>query len=237
MPDNSTDTLNQLEQDLGIQFSDKKLLQQVFIHRSYLNEHRSLGIGHNERLEFLGDAVLELVVTEYLFRNFPNPKGELTSWRSALVKGETLAEVAIELNFPNYLLLSHGETKSGGRQKNLLLANAFEAFIGALYLDAGYKACQKFLDSRVISRLENILKNNLFIDPKSQLQEYTQRHFNMTPSYRIVSETGPDHAKVFVAEVLVGDKVLGTGNGSSKQAAQVGAAEAALSSVLSSSEG
>lgn len=229
-------TIQELEQELGLEFNDKQLLQQVFIHRSYLNEHRGAGLNHNERLEFLGDAVLELVVTEHLFRQYPNPEGELTSWRSALVKGETLAEVALELRFPEYLLLSHGETKSGGKQKNLLLANAFEAFIGALYLDKGYEVCQQFLDTWVISRLENILKNNLFLDPKSRLQEHTQRHFGITPTYRIVTETGPDHAKIFEAEVLIGDRLLGKGSGNSKQSAQVGAAEAAISSLLSESQ-
>jgi len=220
--------LAQLEQALNIYFHDKDLLQQVFVHRSYLNEHRSFALGHNERLEFLGDAVLELVVTEYLFRNYPNPEGELTSWRSALVKGETLAQVAIELNFPEYLLLSYGEAKSGGKNKNLLLANAFEAFIGALYIDSDYKTCQTFIEQYVVSRLENILKNFLFVDPKSRLQEYTQQRFGQTPQYRVVGESGPDHAKTFEVEVFVGERSIGKGTGSSKQSAQISAAEAAL---------
>lgn len=225
--------LHEFENQAGVEFKNKDLLQQVFVHRSYLNEHRSFALGHNERLEFLGDAVLELVVTEYLYKTFPNPEGELTSWRSALVKGETLALVALELNFPEYMLLSYGEAKSGGKNKNLLLANAFEAFIGALYLDSDYPTCQDVIQRFIISRLEGILKNSLFIDPKSRLQEYTQQHFGMTPNYRVLSETGPDHAKLFEVEAVIGERVLGVGTGSSKQAAQISAAEAALISLIS----
>ena len=227
--------LADFEKSIDLQFKDKDLLQQVFVHRSYLNEHRGFGLGHNERLEFLGDAVLELIVTEYLFRTFPNPEGELTSWRSALVKGETLAQIANELNFPEYMLLSYGETKNGGKNKNLLLANAFEALIGALYMDAGYEVCQQFLQKWVISRLDNILKNQLFVDPKSRLQEHTQQHFSITPTYNVVNESGPDHAKLFEVEVSIGERILGTGTGSSKQAAQISAAQAALSNLLAKS--
>src|SRR5690606_35572734 len=146
----------------------------------------SSGLEHNERLEFRGDAVLELVVTEYLYSTYPNPEGELTTWRSALVKGETLADIAKELDFPEYILLSRGEIKSGGKHKDLLLANAFEALIGALYLHKGYEACSIFISRWVLSRLENILENDHFIDPKSRLQEYTQQHFGHTPSYVVI---------------------------------------------------
>lgn len=227
-------SLSDLQQEIGQHFTDQDLLQQVFIHRSYLNEHRSSGLEHNERLEFLGDAVLELVVTEYLYRTYPNPEGELTTWRSALVKGETLADIAKELNFPEYILLSRGEIKSGGKHKNLLLANAFEALIGALYLDKGYEASAEFISRWVLSRLDNILENHLFIDPKSRLQEYTQQHFGHTPGYEVIEESGPDHAKEFTVEVRAGQKVLGRGTGSSKQGAQIAAAETALTQLISS---
>jgi ribonuclease-3 len=224
--------LSELELAVDISFTNKDLLQQVFVHRSYLNEHRGFALGHNERLEFLGDAVLELVVTEHLYNNFPNPEGELTSWRSSLVKGETLAVVALELNFPEYLMLSYGEAKSGGKNKNFLLANAFEAFIGALYLDKGYDACASFIGKYIISRLAHILENQLFVDPKSRLQEYTQQHFGQTPSYMVIDEEGPDHAKTFTVEARIGERVIGKGTGNSKQGAQVSAAQSALDTLI-----
>jgi ribonuclease-3 len=220
--------LSTFEERVGIDFDDKDLLQQVFVHRSYLNEHRGFTLGHNERLEFLGDAVLELVVTEYLYTTYPNPEGELTNWRSALVKGETLAKVASELGFADYLMLSYGEAKSGGRAKNLILANAFEALIGAMYLDAGYIKCQEFISRHVLSRLDDILENQLFIDPKSRLQEHTQERFSITPSYQVLSEEGPDHAKQFLVGVFLNEKEIARGTGASKQSAQVSAAENAL---------
>ena len=213
---------------LQIEFTDKELLQQVFVHRSYLNEHRSFPLGHNERLEFLGDAVLELTVTEYLYTAFPNPEGELTNWRSALVKGETLAVIAGSLGFSEYLLLSTGEIKSGGRNKNQLLANAFEALLGALYLDQGYAACQGLVSRLVLTRLPHILENRLFIDPKSQLQEIAQEKFGITPTYTLLSEDGPDHSKLFQVAVFVGQNQLGSGSGPSKQAGQIAAAAEAL---------
>jgi ribonuclease-3 len=220
-----------LEDKIGYSFTDRDLLQQVFVHRSYLNEHRNFPLEHNERLEFLGDAVLELVVTEYLYRNFPNPEGELTTYRSALVKGETLAVIATELGFSEYLMLSHGEEKSGGRDKAYLLANALEAFIGALHLDGSYQVAEKFVNGFVLVRLADILEKKLHIDPKSRLQEYTQEHFGQTPAYTIVSEVGPDHAKEFTVAVKIGERELGQGTGNSKQAGQVAAAAAALTEL------
>ena len=166
--------LEAVQKRTGLRFNDQQLLQQVFVHRSYLNEHRSFPLGHNERLEFLGDAVLELVVTEYLYRNFPNPEGELTNWRSSLVKGEMLAKIAVSLEFSENLLLSYGETRSGGKNKNQLLANAFEALLGALYMDQGYLPCQDFIQRTVTIHLQEILEQRLFVDPKSELQELTQ---------------------------------------------------------------
>ncbi|HSI20102.1 MAG TPA: ribonuclease III [Verrucomicrobiae bacterium] len=220
-----------LEDRIGYVFRDRDLLQQVFIHRSYLNEHRAFPLDHNERLEFLGDAVLELVVTEHLYKTFPNPEGELTTFRSALVKGETLATIANDLNFSEYLMVSKGEEKSGGKNKAYLLANALEAFIGALHLDGGYEAAEKFIHQCVLNLLENILANKLHIDPKSRLQEYTQEHFGQTPIYDVISETGPDHAKEFSVVVRIGDRELGRGLGASKQAGQVAAAAEALAGL------
>jgi ribonuclease III len=225
-------TLQQLQEQLQIFFTDQQLLQQVFVHRSYLNEHKSYTGDHNERLEFLGDAVLELIVTDHLYRSFPNPEGELTIWRSALVKGETLASVAQKLDFPDYLLLSRGEAKSGGSTKGYLLANSLEAFIGALYLDQGYAACEGFVHAHIIALLPEIFESGSFIDPKSRLQEYTQEHHAQTPQYVVVDEVGPDHAKTFTVEVRIGDQALATGTGMSKQAGQVAAARAALEQLL-----
>lgn len=225
-------TVDQFEESIQIFFTDKDLLQQVFVHRSYLNEHRSFTLGHNERLEFLGDAVLELVVTEFLYRTYPNPEGELTNWRSALVKGETLAVVASELNFSEYMMLSYGEEKSGGKNKGLLLANAFEALLGALYLDQGYDVCQTFITTHVLVLLPAILEQQLFIDPKSRLQEYTQEHYSITPSYVVISEDGPDHAKQFLVAVMINEKELARGTGTSKQAAQIAAAQEAVKSLM-----
>lgn len=226
-----TPPLTTLQEDLGVTFNDQALLQQVFVHRSYLNEHKGFSLDHNERLEFLGDAVLELAVTDHLYRTYPNAEGELTAWRSSLVKGEQLAEVARSLKFPDYLLLSYGEAKSGGREKGYLLANAFEAFIGALYLDRGYEACADFIDKHVLSLLPDIISRKLYIDPKSQLQEFAQEKFSQTPTYQVISEEGPDHAKVFTVGVVVGEKVIAQGSGGSKQAAQIAAAEAALTEL------
>ena len=226
--------LELFEERIGVTFTDRDLLQQAFVHRSYLNEHRGFKTGHNERLEFLGDAVLELVVTEHLYSSYPNPEGELTNWRSALVKGETLADVASTLGFSEYLLLSHGEQKSGGKNKGILLANSFEALVGAMYLDQGYEVCKTFLHSVIISRLPSILEHELFIDPKSRLQEHTQEHYSITPSYVLVEEDGPDHAKQFTVAVMVGEKELGRGVGSSKQSAQIAAAQSALTEIVAS---
>jgi ribonuclease III len=228
--------LQQFQEKIGFSFNDQDLLQQVFVHRSYLNEHKSYTLDHNERLEFLGDAVLELVVTDHLYRSFPNPEGELTIWRSALVKGETLAGIAHEMGLPDLLLLSKGEAKSGGSTKAYLLANTLEALLGALYLDQGYSACEQFVHQHIISLLPDILSSGSFIDPKSRLQEYTQEHFNQTPQYIVTEEVGPDHAKTFTVEVRIVDRVLAVGSGLSKQAAQVAAARSALAEIDQSLE-
>jgi ribonuclease-3 len=211
-------------------FNDDNLLLLAFTHRSYLNEHRKTVKEHNERLEFLGDAVLELVVTEHLYHNFSEPEGILTNWRSALVRTESLSAAASKLNVEPYLRLSRGERNGSERAKNQILANTFEAIIGAIYLDQGYEAARVFITTNILSRLEAILKHDLWHDAKSLLQESAQSHEGETPSYKVKEEEGPDHDKIFTIEVYIGDSIRGTGTGHSKQAAQQQAAEEALKS-------
>ncbi len=213
---------------IGIQFKDIKLLQQALTHRSYLNEHREYKLDHNERLEFLGDAVLELVVTEYLYKNYTNPEGELTSWRAALVNGENLAQIAKTLGVEEYLLMSKGEAKDTGRARQYLLANAMEAIIGAIYLDKGYETSEKFIFKNVIFNLDDVLKNKLYMDPKSFFQERAQDVVKITPSYRVLEESGPDHDKHFAVGVYLGDNLIAKGEGNSKQEAQREAAKNGL---------
>ena len=217
-----------LEKQMGMKFKNWHLLRTAFVHRSYLNEHKSSDLEHNERLEFLGDAVLELAVTEYLYSNFPNPEGDLTNWRSALVKGNMLAKIARDLSVGEYLFLSHGEEKSGGRNKDYLLANAFEAVIGVIYLELGYKKAQKFIEKFLLVHLEGILKTGSHIDAKSKLQEMAQEKVGVTPNYKLQHEEGPDHDKIFTMGAFIGDRMVGKGNGSSKQIAEQVAAEDAL---------
>jgi ribonuclease-3 len=220
--------LQEFQDRLGLTFHDIALLERAFIHRSYLNEHPKLGLEHNERLEFLGDAVLELVVTDYLYRHYPNPEGDLTNWRSALVKTESLAAVAAALGIAQYFKLSRGEAKGNARSHALISANAVEALIGAMYLDQGYDVAKEFITDHVISRLPGILKEGSWLDPKSRFQELAQDQYGLTPSYRVLAEDGPDHDKIFTIGVYVGDKLFGKGEGSSKQAGQQVAAQAAL---------
>ena len=225
---NTKPALDTLQNQLGITFEDKSLLERAFIHRSYLNEHPKSGLEHNERLEFLGDAVLELVVTDFLYRNYENPEGDLTNWRSALVKTESLSAVAEKLELDQYLMLSRGEAKGNERSRALIHANCVEAVIGAIYLDKGYDAARKFIDANIISRLEGILADGSWVDPKSKFQELAQEREGFTPHYKVMDEMGPDHDKVFVVGVYVGDRLCGKGQGSSKQAAQQAAAATAL---------
>ncbi len=224
MPNN----LSEIEEKLGISFTNKDLLRQVFVHRSYLNENAGFDLDHNERLEFLGDAVLELVVTEHLYKSYSNPEGELTNWRSAIVRGVMLAEIAQGLSMGDYLFLSRGEQKSGGKARQLILANTFEAFIGALYLDKGYEAAQQFIGTHLLVRLPAIIEKKLYLDSKSRLQELAQEKFSVTPNYRVLAEQGPDHAKSFTVGVFIADKLMGEGAGSSKQNAEQAAASNAL---------
>jgi len=220
--------LTELENKLGIKFRNPVLLQQALIHRSFLNENSQLHLNHNERLEFLGDAVLELVVTEFLYGRYESPEGELTNWRAALVKRSMLAEVAKELTIGEYLYLSKGEEKTGGRFKELILANALEAIIGAIYLDQGLKTVRRFLQKTLLRRLKEILEKELYVDAKSKLQELTQERWGVVPVYKTIAEYGPDHNKSFVVGVYLKNKLLGQGTGSSKQTAEQAAASAAL---------
>lgn len=227
--------IKDLEQELGIEFQDKSLLERAFIHRSYLNEHPKLGLEHNERLEFLGDAVLELVVTDHLYKNYSNPEGDLTNWRSALVKTESLSAVAATLNLDRFLQLSKGESKGNARSRALIHANCVEAMIGAIYLDQGYEQAQSFVRDQIISKLEGILAEGSWVDPKSKFQELAQEREGHTPHYRVLEEVGPDHDKVFTVGVYVGDRLCGKGQGSSKQAAQQKAAAVALKAYIKKS--
>ncbi len=216
------------ERVLKCSFSDIDLLITAFTHRSYLNEHRHSVKEHNERLEFLGDAVLELAVTEFLFLEYQEPEGVLTNWRSSLVRTESLAESAHKLKIEDLLRLSKGEKHGTERARTQILANTFEAIVGAIYLDQGYETAKKFIHQQIISKFDKILKSGIYIDFKSKLQETAQKKENLTPLYRVLAENGPDHDKNFRAGVFVGDNMRGIGEGPSKQTAQQKAAEVAL---------
>lgn len=213
---------------LGLVFNDIQLLVTAFTHRSYLNEHKKTVSEHNERLEFLGDAVLELVSTEYLYGNFQEPEGILTNWRSSLVRTESIGAAAAKHGFEPMLRLSRGEKRGTDRARAQILANSFEAVIGAIYLDQGYEAAKKFITEGLLVTFEDILRTGSWMDPKSHLQEVIQSEEGSTPQYRILEESGPDHDKTFKVGVFVGDELRGAGVGPSKQAAQQQAAEAAL---------
>jgi ribonuclease III len=213
---------------IGGPFNDINLLITAFTHRSYLNEHRKTVKEHNERLEFLGDAVLELVVTEYLFNNFSEPEGILTNWRSSLVRTESISDAAKRYEFEPLLRLSRGEKRGTERARAQILANAYEAVIGALYLDQGYEASKIFIEKTLITTFEEILKTGSWMDPKSNLQELAQSKEGHTPIYKVLSEEGPDHDKIFTVGVFVNSKLRGQGAGPSKQIGQQQAAEQAL---------
>ena len=219
----------ELQEKLGIKFKHPQYLVQAFVHRSYLNEHHDFIIGHNERLEFLGDAVLELIVTEFLFKEYGNPEGELTNWRAALVNAKILASIAYEIGMEEHLFLSHGEAKDvGTKARDYIMANAIEALIGAIYLDQGYEMTQQFIARWILTKLPYILENGLYLDAKSRFQESAQEIMGITPTYKVLQEEGPDHIKSFKIGVCLGKDIVATGEGTSKQEAQVSAAEAGL---------
>jgi ribonuclease-3 len=219
----------EFETSIGISFIDKDLIKKAFTHRSYLNENRSLKLEHNERLEFLGDAVLELVVTDFLYKKFPGKnEGELTALRSALVKAETLAAAAEKVGMNSYLLLSKGESRDVGRARQYILANTFESVVGAIYLDQGYTIAGDFIAKQLFDQIDEIIENKKFIDAKSRFQEMAQEKAGFTPSYKLVKEVGPDHNKIFTVSVTVGEEEITEGEGKSKQEAEQMAAEKAL---------
>jgi ribonuclease-3 len=217
------------ESSIGHEFKDKSLLEQAFTHRSYLNENRGTGRAHNERLEFLGDAVLELVVTEYLFAKYPDkPEGELTAVRAALVNTVSISEAATTLAMNDFLLLSKGESRDTGRARAIILANAFEALIGAIYLDAGYDAAKKFIGEQLFAKTDDIVEKRLWQDAKSRFQELAQEHHRQTPLYQLLDQSGPDHDRTFTVGAYIGDEKVATGEGRSKQEAEQDAAQKAL---------
>lgn len=213
---------------LGGEFKNLDLLITALTHRSYLNEHRSTVTEHNERLEFLGDAVLELVVTEFLYSNYSEPEGILTNWRSSLVRTESIGAAAARLGFEDLLRLSRGEKRGTERARAQILANSFEAVTGAIYLDKGYEAAKVYITENILSTFDEILKSGSWMDPKSHLQEVVQSQGGSTPQYKVLEEDGPDHDKTFTVGVFVDGELKGQGVGPSKQAAQVAAATAAL---------
>lgn len=216
----------QLEKAIGVHFRKKDLLLQALVHRSAVKE--SQAYGHNERLEFLGDAVLELIATEYLFQNSTKSEGELTNWRSALVQGDHLADVARDLNLGEYLFMSRGEEASGGRTKQSTLANVVEALIGAIYLDKGIDVARQFCADFILHDLQDLLAQGKHRDEKSVFQENAQEKLGVTPHYKVVSEEGPDHDKQFTSAVFIGDEKVAEGQGNSKQKAEQAAAKAGL---------
>ena len=221
--------LHFFEEKFGLTFQNKDLLMQALTHRSYLNENPHFPLGHNERLEFLGDAVLELVVTEELYQRFPEkPEGELTSFRAALVNANMLADTAVNLGINDFLLLSRGEAKDTGRARQYIMANAFEAIVGAIYLDQGYAATKIFIQHALLPHLNEVLEKKLYKDPKSLLQEVAQDKVSVTPTYEVIREWGPDHDKHFAVGVYLGEELIAQGEGPSKQEAQEEAARNAL---------
>ncbi len=217
-----------LEGILGTKINNLDLYISAFTHRSYLNENRAFHLPHNERLEFLGDAVLEIIATEYLYKNYEHSEGELTNFRSALVNYKMLSTIASRLGLEQFLLMSKGEARDTGRARQVILANCIEAVIGALYLDAGYEATQKFVEKEILVELPQIIEGGTYLDPKSKLQELVQEKRGVTPTYGVVSESGPDHNKVFVVAAFMDTTEIGRGEGPSKQEAEIVAAQNAL---------
>lgn len=220
---------SKFERTIGITFKNKELLKQAFTHRSYLNEHKDVELVHNERLEFLGDAVLELIVTDYLYHKYPdNNEGELTAFRSALVNAVTLSDAASKLEMNDYLLLSKGEAKDVGRARQIILANTIEALIGAIFLDQGYETAKYFISNNIFNLIEKIIEEKKWIDAKSKFQEQAQDYEAVTPAYKTLKEEGPDHDKRFTVGVYLGEDKIAEGVGKSKQEAEQDAADKAL---------
>jgi len=220
---------SKLEKKLGINFKNKELLTQAFCHRSYLNENPDFSLEHNERLEFLGDAVLELVITEFLYKKYPKKtEGELTSWRAALVNAKILGDLAKDLDFNDFLLLSRGEGKEKGKARQYILANTFEALVGAIYLDRGYESASEFIEKHLAPKISYIIEEGLLRDAKSRFQEEAQERIGITPAYQVLEEWGPDHAKHFIIGIFLGEELIAKGEGSSKQEAEEEAAKNAL---------
>lgn len=225
--------LDTLQEKLGLTFKDQDLLQTAFIHRSYLNEKTAFNLPSNERLEFLGDAVLQLIVSEHLYKTFPlEPEGNLTNYRASIVNAKTLSSVSAGLGLGEYLHLSRGEEASGGRNRPYLLANTFEALLGAIYLDLGLDVARQFVHRYIIPELTTIIEQDLFKDYKSKLQEQAQEKLSLTPVYKVLQESGPDHAKHFTVGVFLGEKEVGRGEGASKQIAEQESAKAAFEKGL-----
>jgi ribonuclease-3 len=217
------------ESKIGHAFRDKRLIQTAFTHRSYINENRGHVSEHNERLEFLGDAVLELVVTEFLYAKYPEkPEGDLTAYRAALVNTQSISDAASILGMNEFLLLSRGESKDTGRARLIILANAFEALIGALYLDAGYDAAKNFIGAQLFHKTEEVVAKRLWQDAKSRFQEMAQEKTGITPSYQLLDQSGPDHDKRFIVGAYIGEVKIAQGDGRSKQEAEQDAAQKAL---------
>ena len=217
------------EKAIGVHFKNRGLLTQAFIHRSYINENPNTGLFHNERFEFLGDAVLELAITKFLFDKYPNvTEGELTSYRSALVNAIIISEVAAELGMNEYLLLSKGEQKDTGKARQYILANTYEALVGAMYLDQGYDVAAAFILKTLAGRIDEIVRKKLWRDAKSYIQELAQEHYSLTPTYQVMKESGPDHDKQFTVGIFFGGEHIASGKGKSKQEAETSAAEGAL---------
>lgn len=220
---------SKFEERTKIVFNDKKLLEQAFIHRSYINENSGARLSHNERLEFLGDAVLELVSTDFLYRKYEDKdEGELTAYRSALVNANIIGEVALSLGMNEYLLLSKGEAKDIGKARSYILANTYEAYVGAVYLDRGYDIVRDFITETLLVKIETIISKKLWRDSKSLVQEKSQEYLNVTPSYKVLHESGPDHDKQFTIGIFFGGDLIAEGKGKSKQEAEQQAAHEAL---------
>lgn len=221
--------IDEFKQKNNITFTNNTLLEQAFIHRSFINENPRTGLVHNERLEFLGDAVLELIVTEYLYSKYPHQnEGDLTAYRSALVNAVTLGELASDLGFNDMMKLSKGEAKDVHRARSSILADAYEAFVGALYLDQGYTNVKTFITVTLLGKTEDIIRRGLYKDAKSYVQEKAQEFYSFTPSYKVLSEEGPDHDKIFLIGIYFGENEIAKGQGKSKQEAETSAARAAL---------